>query len=63
MLQNDAGRSISSSVAPRDTNCAGLSFHVAKNGPNLKEAMGDIEPPTRTPGIGIHGKISLDALA
>jgi uncharacterized protein (TIGR03435 family) len=38
-------------------------FHVDKNGPKLKAASGDIEPPTRTPGIGIHGKTSLDELA
>jgi uncharacterized protein (TIGR03435 family) len=38
-------------------------FHVAKNGPKLKEYTGEIEPPARTAGIGIHGKTSLDALA
>jgi uncharacterized protein (TIGR03435 family) len=38
-------------------------FHVAKNGPKLKEFAGDSETPRLTPGIGLHGKTTLDALA
>ena len=38
-------------------------FHVAKNGPKLKEYAGDAETPRLTPGIGLHGKTTLDALA
>ena len=38
-------------------------FHVAKNGPKLKEATGDIEMPTLSIGVGMHGKTSLDTLA
>ena len=38
-------------------------FHVAKNGPKLKEYTGEIEPPAWVPGIGIRGKTSLDELA
>jgi len=38
-------------------------FHVAKNGPKLKDYAGEIEPPAWVPGIGIRGKSSLDQLA
>lgn len=38
-------------------------FHVAKNGPRLKDYTGEIEPPAWVPGIGIRGKSSLDELA
>jgi uncharacterized protein (TIGR03435 family) len=37
-------------------------FHVAKNGPRLKEYTGEIEPPAWA-GLDIRGKSSLDELA
>jgi uncharacterized protein (TIGR03435 family) len=38
-------------------------FHVAKSGSKLKEATGDIEMPRLVPGVGLHGKTSMDTLA
>jgi uncharacterized protein (TIGR03435 family) len=38
-------------------------FHVAKNGPKLKEYTGELEPPAWVPGVGIRGKSTLDELA
>jgi uncharacterized protein (TIGR03435 family) len=39
----------------------GYALIIAKNGPRLKEASGDLEPPHF--GAGIQGKSSLDELA
>jgi uncharacterized protein (TIGR03435 family) len=41
----------------------GYALVLAKNGPKLKEATGELEPPHFGPGPGIKGKSSLDELA